>query len=268
MVMYKKIKILLIMILLLALLYVARNVKLNNAKLAQEYVEYGKYEDLRKSVPGDGEYDNVIEGVYINETNIIRRNNYYEISSVNPDNKRKVFVYSADTDNSYTFHNLTIETNKEKVTTNISCYSKYDNNRIYFADVTGDGKEELCLIVDNSGGPGIHVWNLHVFDLETLEEYKIENPVNYVENLIYFEETETGVHLKVEGKDYYATHEAIKKNYSSGGINALQNVGNYEKVYINENMVQATILRSYGVFDVFYKFEDDMFKISGYEITF
>lgn len=237
--------------------------------LSEEFVEYGKHDDLRNSVPSDvEEYDTVMKGIPVNENNIIRRKNYYEINTSFPENDRKVFIYSTETNDGYYFNNMILETNKKKVVTNIWTLSKYDNSRIYLEDLNRDGIKEICFIADQGGGTGLHISKLYVFDSESLEEYKIEDPVSYVESLYTFEETESGIHLKVEEKDYYASFEAIEKNYKSGGINALQNVGNYEKTYVLDGIVMAAILRYYGVFNVFYKFEDNMFKIERYEVTF
>ncbi len=238
-------------------------------KLSEEFVEYGKYDELRNSVPSGGwEYDTVIGGMQVNETNIIRRKNYFEINTSIPENNQKVFIYSTETDDDLYFNNLTLETNKKKVITSIGIYTKYDNNRIHLEDLNRDGRKEICLITDQGGGTGLHILRLFVFDSESLEEYKIEDPISYVESLYTFEETEDGIHLKVEGKDYYASYDAVEKSYRDGGINSLQNVGNYESVYIQDGMVRSTILRYYGVFNVFYEFEDNMFKIERYEVTF
>lgn len=238
-------------------------------KLSEEFVGYGRYDELRNSVPSGGwEHDTVIDGMQINGTNIIWRENYFEINTSIPESNQKVFIYSTETDDEWYFNNLTLETNKKKVVTSIGTLTKYDNNRVYFEDLNRDGRKEICFTTDQGGGTGLSILRLHVFDSESLEEYKIEDPVSYVESLYTFEETEDGIHLKVEGKDYYASFDAIEKNYKDGGINSLQNVGNYESVYIQDGMVRSTILRYYGVFNVFYKFKDNMFKIERYEVTF
>lgn len=258
-----------IMLLFAIKFFLIKSAHNEESKLSEEFVEYGKYDELRNSVPlGGWEQDTVIDGMQANETNIIRRKNYFEINTSIPESNLKVFIYSTESDDGLYFNNLTLETNKKKAATRIGTLTKYDNNRIYFADLNRDGRKEICFTTDQGGGTGLNIYRLHVFDSESLEEYKIEDPVSYVESLYTFEETEDGIHLKVEGKDYYASLDAIEKNYKDGGINSLQNVGNYENVYIQDGMVRATILRYYGVFNVFYKFEDKMFKIERYEVTF
>lgn len=259
-----------VLIFLFTIKFLLKEPVLNDeSKLSEEFVEYGEYDELRNSVPSGGwEYDTVIGGIKVNETNIIRRKNYFEINTSVPESNQKVFVYSMETDDEWYFNNLTLETNKKKVVTSIGTLTKYDNNRIYFEDLNRDGRKEICLTTDQGGGTGLNILRLYVFDAESLEEYKIEDPVSYVEALYTFEETGDGIHLKVEDKDYYASLDAIEKNYKDGGINSLQNVGNYENVHIQDGMVRATILRYYGVFDVYYKFEDNMFKIERHEVTF
>lgn len=169
----------------------------DESKLSEEFVEYGKYDELRNSVPSGGwEYDTVIGGIKVNETNIIRRKNYFEINTSVHESNQKVFVYSMETDDEWYFNNLTLETNKKKVVTSIGTLAKYDNNRIYFEDLNRDGRKEICLTTDQGGGTGLNILRLHVFDAESLEEYKIEDPVSYVEALYTFEETGDGIHLE------------------------------------------------------------------------
>lgn len=236
-----------------------------NENLSEEFVEYGKYSDLRNSELEEYEYNIKLQG-----TNIIKRSDYYEFNSEDPQTGQKVFVYTTkNTKSLMDATDLTVECNQKTNKIEGYCYTKTEHNRIEFVDLNQDDKNEICVYIDEGSGMGMSLLQLHVFDSETLKEYEIEDPVSYVERIAAFEETEDGgIHLKVGGRDYYASEQGIEEIYQGGGINNLGQLSNYRHVYVDGNYVYATVLWNYGVFKLHYIFQNNEFKISNFEVGF
>lgn len=70
-------------------------------------------------------------------------------------------------------------------------FSTTEDPRIYYTDVTGDGKEEAVIILNKGKGTGLNIDELHVLDGTDLSEIKVQSYQDIVAGQI-----ETGVTRK------------------------------------------------------------------------
>lgn len=90
----------------------------------------------------------------------------------------------------YSYESVTVDVNGVKKTFNW-IFSTLEDPRIYYKDVTDDGKEEAVIVLNKGKGTGLNIDELHVLDGTDLSEIKVQS---YQE--IVADQIETGVTRK------------------------------------------------------------------------
>lgn len=112
---------------------------------------------------------------------------------------------------------------------------------LILSDINNDGKKELIVISTSATGTGVHVDNVHVFNVDTFTEVHVANPIEAIYHNVKTNITkENGlvtIALNVKGNIFTA-----KSKESSAGI-WLDDVhfGNGIRYYVNNNKLYAKL---------------------------
>lgn len=79
-----------------------------------------------------------------------------------------------------------------------------DKNKpeITLADLTGDGKDDICIITKAEKGNGVDVDGILVLDKDTLEEYFVPSPFEIAESVVSFDEQNNKCIISVGNQKY------------------------------------------------------------------
>ncbi|MGG4049081.1 hypothetical protein [Paenibacillus favisporus] len=155
-------------------------------------------------------------------------------------------------------------------------FSTTEDPRIYYTDVTGDGKEEAVIILNKGKGTGLNIDELHVLDGTDLSEIKVQSYQEIVAGQI-----ETGVtrkndqtlaiKVKSQGKEH-------QFDYHVAGINFKQDKLSFGGViyyWMKNQQIVTTLGASVGIspqyvgdFQITYKFDQAENKLIADQIRF
>ncbi len=74
--------------------------------------------------------------------------------------------------------------------------------KIYLDDLTGDGKEDICIITKAEKGNGLDVDGIIVLDKDSLEEYYVPSPFEIAESVVSFDEKNNKCIVSVGNQKY------------------------------------------------------------------
>jgi beta-lactamase regulating signal transducer with metallopeptidase domain len=140
-----------------------------------------------------------------------------------------------------------------------------------YADVDGDGRNELIVILCESEGTGALVEEIHVLNPEDFSEITVQSPLAALENRVVSKIDENGVQITIDNQNALIFPEkeitakvAEKKswfaNLATGSIIDYSMQGNNVIVKVAAQLSPAGFL---GDFNLTYEYKDNQLKVSG-----
>ncbi len=92
---------------------------------------------------------------------------------------------------------------EKSVKEKIHCLIDDENKpKIILADLTGNGKEDICIITKAEKKNGVDVDGILILDKDTLEEYFVPSPFEIAESVVSFDEKDNKCIISVGGQKY------------------------------------------------------------------
>ncbi|MDP5276400.1 copper amine oxidase N-terminal domain-containing protein [Chengkuizengella axinellae] len=141
------------------------------------------------------------------------------------------------------YHNLKIKTDShERVFAWRTTWNPTYFPKIYEADLNGDHKKEIVVVVTTDHGTGISQKELYVFDKNSLSEIPVEKAdILFMENFSG-SLTDEGINIKINGKEafsapYDVTQFQAKKK---GLLYKVPTIKDLQDYYVENNILYAT----------------------------
>jgi hypothetical protein len=140
-----------------------------------------------------------------------------------------------------------------------------------YADVDGDGRNELIVILCESEGTGTLVEEIHVLNPENFSEITVQSPLAALENRVVSKIDESGVQITIDNQNSLVFSEkeitakvAEKKswfaNLATGSVIDYSMQSNSVVVKVAAQLSHAGFL---GDFNLTYEYKDNQLKVSG-----
>jgi hypothetical protein len=140
-----------------------------------------------------------------------------------------------------------------------------------YADVDGDGRNELIVILCESEGTGTLVEEIHVLNQENFSEITVQSPLAALENRVVSKIDENDVQITIDNQNALVFPEkeitakvAEKKswfaNLATGSVIDYSMQGNNVIVRVAAQLSPAGFL---GDFNLTYEYKDNQLKVSG-----
>jgi ferredoxin-fold anticodon binding domain-containing protein len=165
----------------------------------------------------------------------------------------------------YWYKGVTVEVNNVKKEFDWE-FSSMDDPRVFYTDVTGDGKEEAVIILNKGKGTGLSIDELHVLNSEDLSEIKVRNfediVADQIETHVAKNDDDTlAIKVKTQGKEHdFIFDYDPSPNYNQDEL-AFGGVVYYE---LENQKIISRIGASVGIsptyvcdFHIIYKFDNE-----------
>ena len=140
-----------------------------------------------------------------------------------------------------------------------------------YADIDGDGRNELIVILCESEGTGTLVEEIHVLNPEDFSEITVQSPLAALENRVVSKIDEHGVQITIDNQNPLVFPEkeitakvAEKKswfaNLATGSVIDYSMQSNSVVVKVAAQLSPAGFL---GDFNLTYEYRDNQLKVSG-----
>lgn len=133
---------------------------------------------------------------------------------------------------------------------------------LILGDVNYDKKKELIVITTKDEGTGLFVQEIHIFDIDTFEEIKVDNPLDIISRNVKtnVDKNKRNIHINIANKKFTLTY--ISDNYDFVG-DSLYFASNI--IYkIKDNKLYAEVgpyldgVGFIGTINIEYKFENNI----------
>jgi Copper amine oxidase N-terminal domain len=124
---------------------------------------------------------------------------------------QKIALYGSDKNGEYENFKLQANGISKKMNWTSTANPTYAP-QIDLQDVNGDTRKEIIVILTKGYGTGIMITEPHILDAETLEEYYIEDLTPILLKNVKSEIGESGVSIKVQGKETIVPSDQIEAN--------------------------------------------------------
>lgn len=144
--------------------------------------------------------------------------------------------------------------------------------QLILSDINNDNKKELIVITTKWTGTGINVQEVHIFNIDTLEEIKVQDPLDIISKNVKTKVNKTkdtiDIKININGKEINIGGEHINKIYNESLFKKrwrdnlfFGNMINYE--FTNGKLKasiggQVSFIAYVGEVKVEYKFENNM----------
>lgn len=143
---------------------------------------------------------------------------------------------------------------------------------LILSDINNDNKKELIVITTKWTGTGVHVEEVHIFNIDTLDEIKVQDPLDIITENVKTKVNKTkdrvDINININGKETniggkhinMLYNESLLKKHWSNALYFVNNI-NYE---LTNGKLKATIggqvsfISYVGEVKVEYKFENNM----------
>ena len=134
---------------------------------------------------------------------------------------------------------------------------------LLLADLNSDGKEELVTIITTGCGTGFMQEEIHIINLDTMDEYLVENPINIVEGNVKTKLSSNNIIFSVGNQ----SASAQLKPMSNSVVEEYKNLiyGTFMRYYVDNNTIKVSVdsktnpTYSIAEFEVSYKFKNENF---------
>ncbi|WP_256992479.1 hypothetical protein [Paenibacillus sp. XY044] len=196
-----------------------------------------------------------------------------DTQSWSSENKEVKLTPGKEENSSYA--SVTVEVNGMKKEFNWS-FPKLEEPRVFYADITGDGKEEAVIIFNTGRGTGLSIDEIHVLNSKDLSEIKVQSyqeiVADQIETKVTRKNNETlAIKVKSQGKEYQFDYHVPDLNFkqdklSFGGV---INYGLENQKIISRLGASVGVSPQYvGDFNVTYKFDPAKNELIADQITF
>jgi hypothetical protein len=143
--------------------------------------------------------------------------------------------------------------------------------KLDYRDLTGDGKNELIIILTTGYGTGALTQEIHVLRHDTLEERKVPDPVEMVEHNVTSKVTKEQVEISIGGKTTVIPTNKIPAErstlFSTVGIGSIVTYETQGNALIARVPAQISPAHFLGHFQITYQFVQDQFQVKTIEFV-
>ncbi|MBQ8836238.1 MAG: hypothetical protein IJ002_01860 [Clostridia bacterium] len=136
---------------------------------------------------------------------------------------------------------------------------------IYVSDLTGDGIDEIIVILQSNSGTGFYGEDIHIFDSITLDEYRVEKVCETVGNYVAFYDDEDNCYVKIGNTVSTVDKNVFYPDYEKKDMRARPLTDEIYSYSVSGGVLHCelkckyTIMGTYGSIFVDYVFKDGMF---------
>lgn len=155
-------------------------------------------------------------------------------------------------------------------------WSFIEEPRVFYADVTTDGKKEAIIILNKGTGTGVSLEELHVLNSKDLSEIKVQNyeeiTADEIETSVTKKSGDTlAIKIKVQGKEYEMSYDDPDPGFNQDKLNFGGSI--YFELKGNKNVLRlgASVGPSphyVGDFYITYKFDSEKNELTADLIEF